>query len=294
MNNKFISREIWKEIGQGAHLVVSVSGGKDSDCMTLILHKKWCALDPAIRGSFSLIHADVVGFEWPQSWGHCREIAARLGVKLVKVFATYRDGSPKTFLGEVERKMVKRPEAPPWASSACRWCTSDLKRGPISKWIRNNFPRDAVVYSAMGIRAEESPARAKKPVLALRPSCQAPTKTRVVYDWYPIFGYTLEDVWMVLEPNLGIESLRWYQQYYQDTSFAFPSKPGGVLHQGWKHHPAYVYGNDRVSCAICVLANENDQRIGIEHNPEIYQEIVRLEEKSGFTFRSDKSISEVK
>lgn len=285
MMNKFLSREIWKEIEQGANLLVSVSGGKDSDCMAIVLYDKWKRLSPGQRGRFSLIHADVVGFEWPQSWPHCQDMADRLNVPIFMVSATYRDGSPKTFLGEVERKITSRPDAPPWSSAACRWCTSDLKRGPISKWIRNAFPRDTVVYSAMGLRAQESPARAKKPVLALRPSCQAPIKNRIVYDWNPILDYTLEDVWNVLLPDGGLDMLQWHQEYCQDT---------GRVHQNWEYHPAYVYGNDRVSCAICVLANENDLRIGIEYNPDIYQEIVRLEEESGFTFRSDKSIVEVK
>ena len=98
---------------------------------------------------------------------------------------------------------------------------------------------------------------------------------------------------MVLEPNMGIESLFWHQEYYKDTSFAFPSLPGGMVNSAWKYHPAYVYGNKRVSCACCVLACENDLRIGIAHNPHIRNKIALLEQKSGFTFLPKKSIMEV-
>ena len=278
------NKEIWNDIANGAHLVVSVSGGKDSDCMSLILHRKWRKLPNDTRGLFALIHADVVNCEWPQSWTHCQLMAQRLAVPIFKVAATYRDGSPKTFFSEVLRKMKKRPDAPPWPSAACRWCTSDLKRGPISKWIRNYFPRDAVVYSAIGLRAEESPARAKKPILRLRPSCQAPTKNRIVYDWLPLLDLTLDGVWRVLLPDGGLDQLEAYRNIYNRT---------GIIELSYHYHFAYVWGNKRVSCACCVLACENDLRIGIAHNPHIRNKIALLEQKSGFTFLPKKSIMEI-
>jgi len=279
---------IWSHIEKGAHLLVSVSGGKDSDCMSILLHDRWSQLDPATRGRFSLIHADVAGFEWPQSWPHCQDMADRLNVPIFKV-AHHSVAKGKDFLDEVERKMINRPDAPPWSSSACRWCTSDWKRGPISKWIRNAFPRDAIVYSAIGLRAEESPARAKKPRSQIRKTATAPTKNRMVYDWHPILHYTLEDVWNELfrdtAPNFGLELLHWHQEYYQAV---------GEIHPDYQYHPAYAWGNERVSCACCVLANENDLANGIEHEPDIFNRIVELEKKSGYTFLPKKSITEVK
>jgi 3'-phosphoadenosine 5'-phosphosulfate sulfotransferase (PAPS reductase)/FAD synthetase len=131
------------------------------------------------------------------------------------------------------------------------------------------FPRDAVVYSAMGIRAEESPARAKKEVLTIRKDCTAQTKNRYVYDWLPIHHFTLEDVWSTLLPDGGINLLRWHQRYYQETH---------TIHPSWEYHPAYVLGNERVSCALCVLASKNDLVIGKEHEPDVYKMIVKLEE----------------
>ena len=271
-----LTSKIATDICSGAHLVVSVSGGKDSDCMAKVLYKLW--KDSGRVGEFILIHADVKGFEWPQSEERCWQMANELNVSLVIV--SHHSGEKFVDAG-IRGRMRSRPDSPPFPSSACRWCTSNWKRGPISKWIRNQYPRDAIVYAAIGIRAEESPARAKKDPLTIRKTAVAPTKNREVYDWYPIFRYSLGDVWQTLLPDGGIDLLHWYQNKYQEE---------GVVYETYPYHPAYVYGNNRVSCACCVLADANDLGIGIEHNPDIYRDILVLEDESGFTFTAKKSI----
>jgi len=48
----------------------------------------------------------------------------------------------------------------------------------------------------MGIRAEESRARARKPLFQRRESVC--TRTRTVYDWHPLFNFTEDDIWATL------------------------------------------------------------------------------------------------
>lgn len=144
-----------------------------------------------------------------------------------------------------------------------RYCTSDLKRGPISRWLRNTFPCGNVIC-AMGLRAEESSARAKKQTFTPRKDSSAPTKGRFVYDWLPIHDWTETDVWDCIRQHGNI------------------------------HHEAYSLGNHRLSCALCVLASLNDLINGAIHNPETYREYCRIEAVTGYSFRKDFWLSDLK
>ena len=44
----------------------------------------------------------------------------------------------------------------------------------------------------------------------------------------------------------------------------------------------------RLSCIFCVFANEADLRVAVAHNPELYQEYLRVERAIGQTFRRRK------
>jgi 3'-phosphoadenosine 5'-phosphosulfate sulfotransferase (PAPS reductase)/FAD synthetase len=146
-----------------------------------------------------------------------------------------------------------------------RYCTSDLKRGPISRWLRNTFPSGNVIC-AMGLRAEESSARAKRQTFRLRKDSSAPTKGRFVYDWLPIHDWTEADVWNCIRQHGDIA------------------------------HPAYRLErpNQRLSCALCVLASLNDLINGAVHNPDTYREYCRIEAVTGYSFRKDFWLSDVK
>ncbi len=63
--------------------------------------------------------------------------------------------------------------------------------------------------------------------------------------------------------------------------------------QNWNMNPAYVYGNDRFSCALCVLATKNDLTVGACHEPFLARYFIHLEDVSGFTFKKGFSLREV-
>ena len=135
-------------IRDGALVAVSHSGGKDSQCMTILLSR----LVP--RDQLLVVHAALGTVEWPGTIEHI-ERTTPPDVPLILALTA----SGKSLLERIEERGL-------WPSSSARWCTSDFKRGPIERELRRYLkahPRfGGRIISAMGMRASESPARAKK------------------------------------------------------------------------------------------------------------------------------------
>lgn len=267
-----IPADIKQQIQKGAAVAISISGGKDSQALLK-------AVPPVIRAHGTMnqvfaIHAHLGRTEWPQTLDHCRKICRAVGIPLVIVRRKKGD------LVDRWKERMKKLEGtgkPFWSSSAARYCTSDLKRAPINKYLRK-FDR---VISVEGIRSEESPARKKKPVC--KPRKKIITKTRTAYTWNAIKDWTEEQVWGSWGHNPN--QLHYVRHIYEGT---------GVVLPWWKFHPAYAMGNDRLSCAICILQNRNDRTNGIKHNPELADTLIEMERESGFSFWQDQSIEELK
>lgn len=241
----------------GAALVLSVSGGKDSDAMCHHLLEQRAAEN--WTGDVRMVHADLgARVEWHQTPDYVENLAQRKGVPLHVVQWTHRD-----LIDRIWQRYHQNPDRPCWPSAAIRYCTADLKRSPISRWIRNQYPRGDVVC-AMGLRAQESHARAKRQMFTLRNDCTAPTKGRFVYDWLPIHDWSEEEVWSCIRQHGNI------------------------------YHDAYSYGNQRLSCALCVLGSLNDLINGATHNPHTYREYCRIEAVTGYSFRKDIWLSDLK
>ncbi len=262
---------IYDQIEEGAAIAISISGGKDSQAMLKHLvdfrdKRKW-------QNEFFAIHADLGRAEWKQSPAHCKKICDELGVDLVTV--RRERGDLVARWGERMEKLEGTGK-PFWSSSAARYCTSDLKREPINKYLRR-YDR---VISFEGIRALESTARGKKERFEVR--YRINTRKRIAYTFNPILDYTIDDVWGTYGMSQGkLELARHnFNQY-------------NVVPDWWPFHPAYAMGNDRLSCAICVLGSENDIRNGVKHNPELASIISLMEQDSGFTFRQDLSITDI-
>lgn len=225
-----LTPEIDEFIGAGAIFYVSHSGGKDSQAMYAEMRK----VIP--HDQIVVVHASLGEVEWPGVIEHIRQ---NIDHPLNVVQAG------KTFLGMVEKRGM-------WPSSAHRQCTSDLKRGPIFKFIRNNLKaRGATVaINCMGLRAQESTARAKKTPLAYN-NMQS-SRGRAVWDWLPLFHLSTAKVF------------------------------GIIRDAGQKPFWAYEK-NERLSCVFCIMGNQNDLRHGAERNPELFRKYVELEKKIGHT-----------
>ncbi len=177
-----------KLLRDGAALVLSVSGGKDSDAMCHHLLQR--RQTEGWSGDVVMIHADLGSrVKWQQTPEYVENLARRKGVPLHIVRWTHGD-----LIDRIWQRYYKDPSRPCWPSAKMRYCTADLKRGPISRELRRLFPSGNLIC-AMGLRAQESHTRARRPTLALRTDSSAPTKGRFVYDWLPIHDWTETDVW---------------------------------------------------------------------------------------------------
>lgn len=160
----------------------------------------------------------------------------------------------------VRHRAKTRPDVPSWPSHAYRQCTSDLKVDPIYKFIRHNMKakKATLAINAVGLRAEESTGRAKKNPWTLNKTLSKAGRT--VYDWFPIFHWTEDDVFNYIR--------------------ACGQSPFWI----------YAIGNKRNSCVFCILSCNNDLTNGYRHRPELYREYNQLENETGWTMFPNKSL----
>lgn len=274
--NITIPDEIKEEIVNGAVLAISVSGGKDSQALLKSVID-WYRAEKLTNKIFA-IHSDLGRVEWKQTPEFVEKICKDLDVELI-VVRRERNGKVVDLLDRwIERKeQLEGTGKPFWSSAKARYCTSDLKAEPINKYLR----QFSNVISIEGIRWQESKARSEKPRWKVRK--EIATKARKAFTWNAIIDFSLSDVWATY--NQTIESVREAQNEYRITN---------NVPKWWNFHPAYSMGNQRLSCAICILGNKNDVLNGIKHNPEIANEMQKLELETGFTFKQGFSISKGK
>jgi 3'-phosphoadenosine 5'-phosphosulfate sulfotransferase (PAPS reductase)/FAD synthetase len=239
--------------GQGALFAVNHSGGKDSQAVLIRV------LEVIPCQQVVVVHAALGEVEWPGAMEHARRQAETAGVP----FIATRAG--KTLLEMVERRHSLRPEVPSWPSAQHRQCTSDLKRGPIERALRQEAKRRGatIVVNCMGIRAAESPARSKKE--PWRRNASQSVAGREWFDWLPIHDLSTAEVFATIKAA------------------------------GQEPHPAYgSWGNERLSCVFCILSNARDLRNGAIRNPDLYAKYVALEASTAYTaHQSRRSLVEI-
>ena len=224
-------------IDGGALVALNHSGGKDSQAMTVLLSR---VVPPE---QILVVHAPLGEVEWPGTLEHIERTIPQ-GVPLILAPVT----SGKTLLERVEARGM-------WPSSAARWCTSDFKRSPIERELRRFLKahpryRNRIV-NAMGMRASESPARARR--APWRYNDRNSRAGRRWFDWLPIHGLSADDVFRV------------------------------IADAGQSPHWAYAAGMSRLSCSFCILASRADLRCAARLRPRLYRDYVALEKRIGHT-----------
>ena len=289
-----IPKPIRAALDKDAVFSLSLSGGKDSQAMIAAVQREFSA------EWMELIHADLGKAEWPQTPAfvdHLAHVVFNLPLAIVRRTKGDLVDRIKERLNTVSTVDPTRPAKPFWPSAAQRYCTSDLKRDPIHKHQRS-VVEAGILVSWVGFRAEESTGRAKRPILSVEKRISSKqyrslspaqavrrySKGRLVLNWLPIHSWTIEDVWEEL--GTSVEDLEHRRQLYREN------RETEAL-EGWPAHAAYVYGNERLSCALCVLGCIGDLKNGKKHHPELYQIFVDLEKKSGYTFRDGFSLTEL-
>jgi 3'-phosphoadenosine 5'-phosphosulfate sulfotransferase (PAPS reductase)/FAD synthetase len=119
------------------------------------------------------------------------------------------------------------------------------------------------LLNAMGLRAQESPARARKPVSTVDE--RASNGRREVTNFLPLHEQTECAVWK----RIGASRI---------TDLV---------------HPAYAAGMPRLSCRFCVLAPKAALVTSARLNPDLAEEYARVERSVDHRFRMDCSMAEV-
>ncbi len=224
-------------IRDGALVSINHSGGKDSQAMTVLLSR----IVP--RDRLVAVHAPLGEVEWP---GTVEFIRATLPLGMPLILAPVASG--KTLLDRVE-------ERGKWPDPARRRCTSDYKTGPIERELRRYLKANprfrGRIVNAMGMRAGESPSRARKP--PWRMNERNSRAGRTWFDWLPIFDLTEAEVFRVIRDA------------------------------GQSPHPAYAMGMSRLSCVFCIMASRADLRTAAQLQPALYRTYASLERRIGHT-----------
>lgn len=245
--------EILKHIDNPQALfVANHSGGKDSQALLI-----WMA-ENVPHSQIVVVHASLGELEWDGAKEHAEKQAADLGLPFIVAVAK------RSLFQMVEDRFENRPEVPSWPSSAHRQCTSDLKRGPITREVRK-FADDNgfnVVVNCLGIRGEESSARAKRTTWT--ESKRNTNSKRTWFEANPIHDWTVDQVF------------------------------GAIADAGQEAHPAYALGNDRLSCVFCIMGSDNDICNGAKARPDLFAKYVELEKRTGYTMhQSRRSLTEI-
>ena len=233
-------------------ILANSSGGKDSSVMLDYLVAY--ADTFGVRDRIVVVHADLGRMEWAGVRELAHRQAERYGLRFVVV--AYKGGDLLTY---VRRRGM-------WPSSQARWCTSDLKRGPITTTMTSlvrqlDLNRQARILNCMGMRAQESKSRAKKKPFTF--NGRASNGKRHVDDWLPIHSWTADAVW---------------QRIHE----------GGI-----PFHPAYSAGMPRLSCSFCVLASKSALVLAAQLRPDLAAEYLAVEIETGHRFRQDISMAEI-
>lgn len=275
-------------------ILVNSSAGKDSQAMLTHLVKHADA-EGVPRGRIIVVHADLGRVEWAgtrelaerqaaayglrfetvaraedlldQIVTRRRTLNAEAAVLIAESLALYDAGFP-ALAALPEADADKKLNTPAWPSSQARYCTSDQKTSQVAKLMtrlatehRAAHPdRPIRILNCLGIRAAESPARAKK--IPFGPDA-ATNGRRIVDRWLPIFDWSDEEVWNTIRAS------------------------------GLPYHPAYDAGMPRLSCMFCVLAGRKELVLSARLNPAMAREYLKVEQLVGHTFKADLPMAEI-
>ena len=191
-------------------VVASISGGKDSTALALTLMQHEI---PHVR-----VFADT-GFEAPETYDYLDLLRERLGpIEVVRNESLWQGAQPgeEGMLTLIRRKQM-------FPSRLMRFCTQQLKIFPIRDHIRVMQDRGDEVVSAVGVRAEESAARA------------------AMAEW---------EFWDEMDAEIWRPLIHWSEQDVIEVH----------RRHGMPPNPLYLAGARRVGCSPCIHARKHDIR----------------------------------
>ncbi|MFE0190749.1 phosphoadenosine phosphosulfate reductase family protein [Streptomyces sp. NPDC058989] len=247
------------DLAAADRIVISNSGGKDSEAA--LDETVRLADEAGVRDRIVVLHIDLGTtprghtVEWPGTLDLARQQAEHYGLP-------FEVRSPAKWPSLLHR-IKARGQFPNLFN---RFCTAE-KRGVSRKFITEQVAelgitgRPARIVLVMGLRAEESRARADKP--AVEVDQRASSGRRTVTLWYPVLRWSTAEVWQ------------------------------RIRERGLPYHWAYDAGMSRLSCSLCVLASIPDLTCAASLRPELAREYADLETEMGAPFRRDLPMAEV-
>jgi 3'-phosphoadenosine 5'-phosphosulfate sulfotransferase (PAPS reductase)/FAD synthetase len=233
-------------------ILINTSAGKDSQAM--LEYVVDLAMQAGVQDRLVAVHCDLGRVEWGGTKELAQEQCDAYGVPMHVVSRPQGD-----LLTQIEARGM-------FPSSTARYCTSDQKTGQVAKLLTKltaehaHLGRQVRILNCLGIRAEESSARAKKESFGVEKSSNG---KRMVHRWFPIFHWTADQVWASIHAS------------------------------GVPYHPAYDAGMDRLSCVFCVLSTEHNLVLAAKLNPELAAEYAAVEVRIGHRFQNKLSMAEI-
>ena len=175
-------------------IAAGVSGGRDSGALVLLLNDFLSRIN--YQGERLLIHADLGRIEHAESLGHIKRLATFVDWKLLitrrekgdlldRYEQRWQDNSRRFARLECVNLISPWPQP-----NNGRFCTSELKTGPITRTLANHYPGQ-VILNCIGLRAEESRSRALKEIFQVNSKLRRAIGT-TGYNWLPIHTATIE------------------------------------------------------------------------------------------------------
>jgi 3'-phosphoadenosine 5'-phosphosulfate sulfotransferase (PAPS reductase)/FAD synthetase len=266
-------------------ILINSSAGKDSQA-TLTHLVNLADSQHVDRSNLIVVHADLGRVEWPGTKELAARQAAIYGLRF-EVVSRAEDLLDQITTRHHRLRAKGDTTTPAWPSSKARYCTSDQKTSQVTKLItrlvtekRNQgITRPVRILNCLGIRAAESPARAKKaPFGPDSATWSTPPRVatasregregirhskRTVDRWFPIFDWSDDDVWRFIRES------------------------------GVPHHPAYDAGMSRLSCVFCVFSTKRELMLAARLNQDLGRQYADVERLVGHTFRQNLSIAEI-
>jgi 3'-phosphoadenosine 5'-phosphosulfate sulfotransferase (PAPS reductase)/FAD synthetase len=223
-------------------ILANISGGKDSQTMLAVLTEQ--ARVAGVLDRVTAVFADLgEADEWPGTPELAAEHAAHYGLRFITTCRQVTD--PATGEKRQQGLLEYIEGRGGWPTKNNRYCTSDLKRGPIRRVMTRLVTeareggvtgRRVRLLNVMGMRAQESPKRRKMAPFSYDEDASNKT-LREVDEWLPIHAWTADEVW------------------------------AHIRQSGVRYHPVYDLGMPRLSCMFCVLATESALVRAAQINP---------------------------
>lgn len=228
-----------------ARIIVSFSGGKDSQATLIYAVKRWGA------DRVEAVFCDT-GWEHPLTNNFVKEVCDKLGVKLTTLVKK-RCGEDLTF-----EKLCLEMHCFPVPSR--RACTKTLKIEPMVDWI---LEQDDNLIILQGIRAKESESRSKMASECMyfaeyfNDEIKGLYRKRAVKKWCKTHDASL------LRPLFG-----WTSQEVIDY----------ILTNGMRPNPLYERGVSRVGCFPCIMSRQREIQV-VARDKEMRERLINLEKK---------------